>query len=75
MCGEAKPALLTAEISDQIKLTCGCRVQRSTVFSHRRALIGGKSFHAGEPLIPGKRCGSVIVRVMGDGRSLSRITL
>lgn len=70
VCGKAKPASLSAGIYDQIKLTCRCRLQRCTVCSHHRALIGGKKFHADEPLIPGQRCGSVIVRVMADGRSV-----
>ena len=69
VCGVVKPASLSLRISNQINLTCGCRVENSTVFSHSQAVIGGKKFNAGEPLIPGKRCGSVIIKVM-DGRSV-----
>ena len=68
--GQGKPAVLPRAISIQIRLTCGCRVATSSVYSHDLALIGNKKFHADEPLIASTRCGSVIVRVMGDGGSV-----
>ena len=37
------------------------------IYSHKTACIGGRHFCAGESLIPGKRCGSVIIRNMGGG--------
>ena len=69
LCGTAKPFIPDRTLAIKIKLTCGCRVDNSSVFSHSQAIIGGKRFCPGEPLFPGKRCGSVIIRVMG-GRSV-----
>ena len=69
VCGAVKPAVLSQVISNQINLTCDCRVENSSISFHRQAVIGGKKFYAGEPLIPGKRCGSVIIQLI-DGRSV-----
>ena len=69
LCGVGKPFILPRILSNQIKLICGCRVEHSLIFSHLRASIGGIRFTAGEPLIPGVRCGSVVIRVV-HGRSL-----
>ena len=41
-----------------------------SVFSHSQAVIGGKKFYAGESLISGRRCGSVIIMKVKDGRSV-----
>ena len=67
--GTAKSFILVPEIIKQITLSCGCRVEHSSVFSHSVAYIGGKHFCPGEKLIPGRRCGSVIVSKIG-GRSM-----
>ena len=69
VCGSSKTVALAGRIANQINLICDCRVQNCSVLSYTQALIGGKKFYAGESLIPGKRCGSVIVRVT-DGRSV-----
>ena len=69
LCGDGKRIVLPFVLSAQFKLICNCRVENSSTYSHRIALIGGKRFHAGEPLIPGRRCGSVIISTMG-GRSV-----
>ena len=69
LCGDGKPFILNQVLSNQFKLTCNCRVETSSIYSHNVARIGGKHFTAGEPLIAGKRCGSVIIRTMG-GRSV-----
>ena len=65
LCGTATPHVLVRTLSRQINLRCGCRVNNCSIFSHSKAIIGGKRFTPGESLIPGKRCGSVIVRVVG----------
>ena len=65
LCGTATPYILVHSISRQINLRCGCRVNNCSIFSHSKAVIGGKRFVPGEPLIPGQRCGSVIIRVVG----------
>lgn len=67
LCGDGKLVVLAHTLSTKIKLTCECRVDNSMVYSHKRASIGGRHFVAGESLIPGKRCGSVIIRNMGGG--------
>ena len=41
----------------------------TTIHAHPRAIIGGKRFNAGENLIVGQRCGSVVTMVRG-GRSV-----
>ena len=64
LCGDGKPFILCRTVSDQINLICNCRVQHSSVSSHLTAHIGAKRFTAGERLIPGDRCGSVIIRVV-----------
>ena len=69
LCGTAKIVILNRSISDQIILECGCRIDRCSIHSYSQALIGGKRFSSGEQLIPGRRCGSVIVRLIG-GRSV-----
>ena len=69
LCGTAKPFVLVRTIARQIKLKCGCRVSKCSIFSHGKAVIGGKRFVPGESLIPGKRCGSVVIRVVG-GRTV-----
>ena len=46
-----------------INLSCGCRTENNIVHSHSKAIIGGKDFTAGEPLISGRRCGSVVTAV------------
>ena len=50
-------------------MTCGCRVIQSTLLEHSSAMVGGLRFNAGEKLVPGVRCGSVITMVRG-GRSI-----
>ena len=50
-------------------LPCGCNIARCNTFQHSKALIGGKEFNAGEKLIPGRRCGSVVTATL-DGRSM-----
>ena len=69
LCGDGKPFILSRAMSNHIKLNCNCRVQFSSISSHLTARIGGKRFHAGERVIPGGRCGSVIIRVV-NGKSI-----
>ena len=69
MNGPGKRITLSDAMMSQITLTCGCRVEHCSVYSHSTALIGAKRFTAGEPLCKGKRCGSVFTRVLG-GRSV-----
>ena len=49
----------------QCHLSCGCRIQHATVFSHSQALIGGKKFNPGEQLLKATRCSSVVTMVKG----------
>ena len=53
----------------RIDLPCGCRTENNVVHSHSKAIIGGKDFTAGESLISGRRCGSVVTMVK-RGRSV-----
>lgn len=68
LSGSGKPLILPPALSNQFNLRCNCRIENSSIYSHTSAVIGGRRFSSGEPLIPGKRCGSVIIRVTG-GRS------
>ena len=61
--GTGKLVSLPDAWSTQINLPCGCRVQQCSAYSHTTAVIGGKKFTAGESLIRGKRCGSVVTMV------------
>ena len=47
----------------RIDLPCGCRTENNIVHSHSKTIIGGKDFTAGESLISGRRCGSVVTMV------------
>ena len=67
--GIGKPFDLPRAILMQIKLQCRCRVEHCNIYSHSTAVICGKRFTAGEFLRCGKRCGSVVTRVVG-GRSI-----
>ena len=52
-----------------MRLSCGCRAESCSAFTHSQAQIGGKKFNAGERLLRGQRCGSIITAVIG-GRSV-----
>ena len=52
-----------------ISLSCDCPAGRCNFFQHSMAYIGGKKFNAGQQLIRGQRCGSVVTSTI-DGRSL-----
>ena len=74
LVGDLKPVGdMDVEVARKIMsiLSCGCRIgmRSTTVFSLPRALIGGKRFNAGERLIVGRRCGSVVTMVK-MGRSV-----
>ena len=56
-------------IAMQGYLECGCRLDQSSLRSYTTARIGGRHFTAGERLVVGVRCGSVVTRVTG-GRSV-----
>lgn len=43
-----------------MSLPCDCAVTTCSVYQCSRAKIGGKNFTAGEKLIRGRRCGSVV---------------
>ena len=52
-----------------ICLPCGCHVASSNTYQNTKASIGGKEFSAGEKLIAGRRCGSVVTSAI-SGRSM-----
>jgi len=56
-------------VKRQLRLSCDCSSTMCTYYQHAQASIGGKKFTAGEKLLSGKRCGSVVTRVVG-GRSV-----
>jgi hypothetical protein len=60
---------LSVDVQRQLRLPCGCPPSSSVAYQHAKASIGGKSFTAGERLLFGKRCGSVVTRVV-SGRSV-----
>ena len=67
--GTSLEVQLTPDVSRLVAMPCSCRAGNSTVYSHSKAVIGGKEFNAGEPLKSGRRCGSVVTCVV-RGRSL-----
>ena len=60
---------LSPDVRRQIVLPCGCRTEYNGVTRHRKAMICGTEFTAGEHLIPGNRCGSIVCMTFG-GKSL-----
>ena len=60
---------LPVRVARNISLSCDCPAGRCNFFQHSMAYIGGKKFNAGQQLIRGHRCGSVVTCTM-DGRSL-----
>ena len=72
VCGVSK---ITDNVSPAVRIAmqgylgCGCRLDQSSLRSYTTARIGGKHFTAGERLVVGVRCGSVVTRVTG-GRSV-----
>jgi hypothetical protein len=67
--GTAKSVCIDDNLARQIRLPCGCLVSGCGCYQHSKAIIGGKTFNAGEKLIPGLRCGSVVTSVI-SGRSM-----
>ena len=63
--GHGRMIALPPNLSVQITLVCDCRIEHCNVYSHLTAVVGGKRFTADESLCKGKRCGSVVTRVMG----------
>ena len=61
--GTSKPIDLSRAEVRQINLSRDCRTENHVVHSHSKAIIGGKDFTAGESLISGCRCGSVVTAV------------
>ena len=60
---------LSVDVQRQLRLPCGCAPSASVAYQHAQASIGGKRFTGGERLLSGKRCGSVVTRVV-SGRSI-----
>ena len=60
---------LSVDVHSQLRLTCGCPPSVCVSYQHAQASIGGNRFTAGEALLSGKRCGSVVTRVV-SGRSV-----
>ena len=56
-------------VQRKISLSCGCPTGGCDFHLHSMALIGGKKFNAGQKLIRGQRCGSVVTSTI-DGKSL-----
>lgn len=69
VCGVSKMTTLHRGVARRMRLSCGCRAESCSAFAHSQATIGGKRFNAGERLLRGRRCGSVITAVIG-GRSV-----
>ena len=68
--GKSKKQLqLPRNLVQRMFLPCRCHVASSNVFQWSRAKIGGKDFTAGEKLISGRRCGSVVTSTI-SGRSM-----
>ena len=61
--GRAVQYEMSPDVRRQIMLPCGCRTENSVVYRHKMAVICGKEFTAGERLISGKRCGSIVCAV------------
>ena len=60
---------LSTDVQRQLRLPCGCAPSVCVSYQHAQASIGGHRFTAGEALLSGKRCGSVVTRVV-SGRSV-----
>lgn len=60
---------MTGDVARKLFLPCNCLVVHCNNSSHSKAYIGGKQFTAGERLIRGLRCGSVVTRTI-HGRSI-----
>ena len=67
--GTSKEIKLSANVVRLISLPCGCHVASCHSFQRSKASIGGKEFSAGEKLIAGRRCGSVVTSAK-SGRSM-----
>ena len=52
-----------------MSVPCECHVAGCNTFQCSKATIGGKNFSAGEKLLAGRRCGSVVTSVIA-GRSM-----
>ena len=66
--GVSKAVCVDDNVARQMHLRC-CRVSSCVSYEHTKAIIGGKQFTAGEKLIPGRRCGSVVTSSV-SGRSM-----
>ena len=60
MTGTSKEFQFPDVLRAKTSLRCDCTIARCNTYQHSKAVIGGKEFNAGEKLIPGRRCGSVV---------------
>ena len=67
--GSSKTVLVPDNVVQRVSLSCGCVVTTCNAFQCSKAKIGGKDFTAGEKLISGSRCGSVVTSTI-SGRSM-----
>ena len=67
--GKSQTVELGEDVTRKIVLSCGCHVARCAISEHSKAVIVGKRFNAGEKLLRGRRCGSVVTRTI-DGHSI-----
>ena len=65
---------LSVDVHSQLRLTCGCPPSVCVSYQHAQASIGGNRFTAGEALLSGKRCGSVVTRVVSGRSVYGRVT-
>ena len=49
-----------ANVARKLTLLCTCHLATCNIFQYSKTIIGGKQFSAGEKLIRGLRCGSVV---------------
>ena len=68
-CGSSKRADLTRTTLNKFDLLCDCDIIDCDSVAYNGAIIGGKRFTPNECLVPGKRCGSVIIKLI-RGRSV-----
>lgn len=67
--GTSKEVHVPDNVVQRMSLPCGCVVAGCNTFQYSKAKIGGRDFTAGEKLIAGRRCGSVVTSTI-SGRSM-----
>ena len=69
MTGTSNDFQFPDDLLRKTSLCCACNIASCNTFQYSKAFIWGKEFNAGEKLIPGRRCGSVVTATI-HGRSM-----